>query len=508
MKNTGVTLNHTMSQREFWARTIIGLALSVASAALITVAFAPYNLWALIWMGFVPGLLAQYRIMPKRIAWLAAGVYVGGFIQGYIGPVFADGVWFMKYLGPIIGAIVALASMGAIAFQERTHCCWFVLQGAVGWVGIEMIRSLIPIAGTWGFVAYALYQQPWLIQPVSIFGIFGQDLLIMLVNYALALGTMALYDRFGPGSPRVSVQSSLAGRWLIGAGVVALVWIGLSLALFRTPTTPTVRVAAIQLARPSSASFPSVEAMRRFLEKDWRRLLDDSRQAAAQGAQLIVWPEEALFFDPQVEHTDELRALAAETGAYVAMGYNVMTERGRRNEATLLAPDREFLGVYGKEHPTSFRGEESITGGTFAAYHTSLGRLGTIICYDFAFTDSARDVTANGAQLIAAPSWDWPAIAAKNYAHPLFRAVENRVALVKADCGYDSAIIDPYGRIIDRAIGSEPSLTVLIADVPLGRANALQTRLGDWVGWLSLAGMVFFIVFDAVTARRETGRKE
>jgi apolipoprotein N-acyltransferase len=85
---------------------------------------------------------------------------------------------------------------------------------------------------------------------------------------------------------------------------------------------------------------------------------------------------------------------------------------------------------------------------------------------------------------------------------------KNRVALVKADCGYDSAIIDPYGRIIDRAIGSEPSLTVLIADVPLGRANALQTRLGDWVGWLSLAGMVFFIVFDAVTARRETGRKE
>lgn len=243
--------------------------------------------------------------------------------------------------------------------------------------------------------------------------------------------------------------------------------------------------------------------MRQFLESDWRRLLDDSRQAAKQGAQLIVWPEEALPFDPQVEHTDELRALAAETGAHLAIGYNVMTEKGRRNEATVLAPDGDFLGVYGKEHPTSFRGEESITAGTFPAYDTSLGTLGTIICYDFAFTDSARDVAANGAQLIAAPSWDWPAIAAKNYAHPLFRAVENRVSIVKADCGYDSAIIDPYGRILDRAISREPTVAMLVADVPLGTGDALQTRLGDWVGWPSLAGLAFFIVLDAITARRE-----
>jgi len=204
-----------------------------------------------------------------------------------------------------------------------------------------------------------------------------------------------------------------------------------------------------------------------------------------------------------VAHTDELRALAAETGAYLAMGYNVMTAEGRRNEATVLAPDGAFLGVYGKEHPTYMRGEESITAGTFPAYDTSLGKLGTIICYDFAFTDSARDVAANGAQIIAAPSWDWPAIATKNYAHPLFRAVENRVALIKADCGYDSAIIDPYGRIIARDVSPEPNVAMLVADVPVGRSNALQTWLGDWIGWLALAGMVFFTVFDTVTARKE-----
>ncbi|GEM_PF-3505826 len=40
-----------------------------------------------------------------------------------------------------------------------------------------MIRGFIPILGTWGFVANTLYSQPWLIQPVSIFSIFGLGLL-------------------------------------------------------------------------------------------------------------------------------------------------------------------------------------------------------------------------------------------------------------------------------------------------------------------------------------------
>ena len=184
-----------VSQREFWVRTIIGLALAAASAAMITLSFAPYNLWPLIWIGFVPGLLAQYRIMPKRLSGLAAGVYVGGFIWGYLGPVFADGIWYMKYLWLIIGVIITLVTIGAVAFQECTRYRWFVLQGVAAWVSVEMIRIFIPVAGTWGFVSYALYQQPWLIQPVSIFGIFGLDVLIMLVNYALAQGAILLYDR-------------------------------------------------------------------------------------------------------------------------------------------------------------------------------------------------------------------------------------------------------------------------------------------------------------------------
>ncbi|RLC95911.1 MAG: hypothetical protein DRI77_09315, partial [Chloroflexi bacterium] len=150
---------------------------------------------------------------------------------------------------------------------------------------------------------------------------------------------------------------------------------------------------------------------------------------AEQGAQLIVWHEGALPFDPQAEHTADgssalttsLQALAAETGAHLVIGYAVKTEQGLRNEVTVLTPEGEFLGVYGKAHPVAWGGETSLTRGDYPAYDTFLGRIGTIICYDLDFTDTARKVARNGAQIIGVPSFDWPAIAAKHYSHIVFR---------------------------------------------------------------------------------------
>jgi apolipoprotein N-acyltransferase len=55
----------------------------------------------------------------------------------------------------------------------------------------------IPALGTWGFLGYALYRQPWLIQPVRSVGIFGLDLLIALANYALAMAAIAWLDGRG-----------------------------------------------------------------------------------------------------------------------------------------------------------------------------------------------------------------------------------------------------------------------------------------------------------------------
>ena len=472
-------------------RILAGLALAGLSGLLLTLAFPPYNLWPLILVGFVPAVVAQHRVMPRPLSGLAYGVALGGFFWGYFGPMFAHTVWFMEWLPLIVAVIATVLSGGDRAFHERTGYRWFVLNGAVVWVGIEAIRGFAPVIGTGGFVAYALYEQPWLIQPVGVFSIYGLSLLIMAINYALALGVLALLD----GRVRLEplpgpVAGPLARRWLGGLAAVTLAWAGLSLTLLgQAATTERVQVAALQPGWVGAQGAGGT-------------LIAQTRQAAAQGAQLVVWSEGGLDHDPQARDTAAYQALAPETNTHIVIGYGVRTPQGWRNEATLLAPDGRFLGVYGKDHPVVWLGETSISRGTYPVYQTALGPLGTIICYDLDFTDTARKVAANGARLIAAPSNDWAGLAEQQYTFLVFRAVENRVAVVKADSGLDSAIIAPTGEIVARAVSAAPRAGILLAPVALGRADAPLIRLGDWVGWLCIVGTLVFAVLGPVTQRR------
>ncbi len=476
-------------------RVIAGLALAGASGVLLTLSFPPYDLWPLVWVGFVPTIVAQHRIMPRRLSGLAYGVGLGSFFWGYFGPMFANTVWFMEWLPLIVAVVATLLSNGDQAFQERTHYRWFVLEGAVVWVGIEAIRGLAPVVGTGGFVAYALYSQPWLIQPVGIFSIYGLGLLVMLVNYAVALGALALIDRSPKSALRdaqaTSVRGKLAGSWLVGIVATLVLWsvLGVSLLDQATVAGSSVRVAAIQPgASPDQESRTGV-------------LFEQTRRAASQGVQIAVWPEGALNYDPQVSHTEDFRALVRETGVYLVLGYGFRTPAGLRNEAIVLTPQGEFLEPYGKDHAVTWLGETSVTGGNYPTYETAVGTLGTIICYDLNFTDTARKIAGNGAQVIAVPSNDWPALATKQYSNLALRAVENRVTLIKADTQYDSAIIDPTGRIVSIGVSTRPLQNILVADVPLGRANALVIQFGDWMGWLCIAGTVAFMVLDISTRR-------
>jgi apolipoprotein N-acyltransferase len=228
-------------------------------------------------------------------------------------------------------------------------------------------------------------------------------------------------------------------------------------------------------------------------------LAAQTRAAASQGAQLIVWPEMGLGFDPQVESTAELQALAAETNAYLVIGYVLdeaaASSAGFRNEAVILTPAGQFQGVYSKKHPMIASGEpRSVNAGRYPVTETSIGRLATMICFDAHFTDVARRLGIQGAQIIANPSLFGPPIAELPYTQVVFRAIENRTAVIMADVAYNSAIVDGYGRVHQLAITPKGAQTTLIADVPWGTGNTLYARLGDWLGWLSLAGLICFFV--------------
>ena len=480
-----------------YKRILFGIAFSALSAVLFGLAFPPYHLWPLIFVGLVPMIVAQHRVMPKKLSGLAYGIGVGGFFGFYFRGMFT-GVWFMRALPLFIGLFSALATWRERRFHRRTAYRWFLLQGPALWVAIEFLRGVVPVIGTWGFAPYALYDQPWLIQPVSMMSIYGLSFLIIMVNYALGLVALKLFDQVLQSDDDLNLNWSQVGQRAILAVLCLSLWVGASVMIDQSSDiadSQSVRVAAIHPAFKVQS------------DEGVQKLIDLTRDAASEGAELVVWNEGALPFNPQQSHTEALKSLTAEADVYLVIGYAYETERGYRNEAVILTPQGSFLGPYGKAHPVAWSGETSVTSGPYQDYSTALGRLGMIICYDLDFTDSARQVARAGAQLVAVPSFDWKKIASKHYTHLVFRAVENRVAMVKADVGFDSAIIDPSGRILERTVTPKPEADILIADLPLGSGDAPLIRLGDWFGYLAVAGMLAFVAFDLIVARARSRRQ-
>lgn len=479
----------------------LGIALSALSGVMLLLAFPPYGLWPLAWFALVPGLLAQYRLMPAKWTSLASAVYSGVWLGPFLARLFGPGYGpIFQYLGVWI-AILNLFLAKDRKFHELSKYRWFILQGVIVWVGFEMIRAtFIPVIATSAFIGYTQATQTWLIQPVSIFSVYALNLVIILINYALAQGAMAWLDRKWTAADVVPVDADSTRRWLVGTSVVLAVWIGLSLVIVNAmPDTPKLRVASVRPNFPLPAHLDDVNTSQIRFDT----FVAQAREAAAQGAQVIYTPEMMFNFDPQVEYTGQFRALAKETGAYIFITYSVSIEgQDWRNESVMLSPEGEFSQVYGKYHTWMIGEPPTPSAGVFPVYETPLGKLAGMICHDANYTDVARKLTANGAQIIAAPYREFGGFGEQAWTNALFRAVENRVAVVVSGVATVSAIVNPDGSIVDLDTDINGSRAILVGDVSLGPGNAPYTSLGDVLGWASLAGYVFFMFFPSVIERR------
>lgn len=474
----------------------LGLGLAALSGVLAIASFEDVHIDGLIWFAFVPAIVAQHRWLPPRWSGLGLGIAVGLMYQGYLGPGLsnADLAWYLYVYGLWIGLLVTLLSARSRRFHAATNYRWFVLTAPLVWVALDFARTGLTevAAGSWGMVAYALYDRPMLLQPVSITGIHGLNLLILAVNWAIALAVLRALDaRYGAPVDRGEVPRDVAVKAGGVVLVIAVAWIATSLLIFATePDASTVRVAAVQpdpFTPDKTADISEEEELARDLEQ--------SAYAAALGAELIVWHEAGLRFDPRTEAGAEIAAFADEHDVHLAVGWQVPTEGGRRyNEVATFDPDGQVLGSYGKSHPGEFAGDYSDRQGEYIVYDAPWGSFGSIICFDLDFLDSARRVAALGANVLAVSSNDVLGITEKHYTHLVFRAIETRQSAVKADSSYDSAVIDSYGRILAVHADKKTSRATLVADVPIGAGDSFYVRYGDWLGWLAVAGTLALVL--------------
>jgi len=232
------------------------------------------------------------------------------------------------------------------------------------------------------------------------------------------------------------------------------------------------------------------------------------RDAAGQGAELIVLPEKwtvlgtrsDLLAGAQTLDGPAIgwaRALAAELGVDLLAGsfYERTADSPRgSNTSVHVGPDGNVHAVYRKIHLF----DVEVDGSRYAESETedpgdevvlsalSDGTmLGLSICYDLRFPELYRMLTVRGAKVIAVPS-AFTLATTRDHWETLVRAraIENQCFMIAANqigehaggfrCGGRSLIVDPWGTVLAGAPDVE---TAIVTELDLARVDDVRGRL-------------------------------
>lgn len=208
-------------------------------------------------------------------------------------------------------------------------------------------------------------------------------------------------------------------------------------------------------------------------------------------AQLVVLPELALGQETDAMQ-DRLSATAKKLGTFLVAGFE--ETQPLTNAAVLIDSDGNEVLRYHKVHLFGAERWRYQKGREVKAYPP----FGIAICFDTVFPDVVRRLAQQGAKVLAVPNFD-PLVVGYllHHLHAAFlpfRALENRIVIVKADGKGLSQAFDIDGRCVAQAPLGQP--TVLYARVHPSQGNSLTpyTRWGDWFVVLSALGLFCLLV--------------
>lgn len=461
--------------------TILGFLWSLVAILLLIFSMPPFGFWPLAPIGFAVMILAQYRIFPPRVHWLAPSLFMSGFItvmfSDNYGFSFSQIVQFYPVIFVILMVLGWFFSKKSLNKAIITNNRYLALEAALLWVAFDFIRISFSMFGTVGFIGYSFYKFPWLIQPISILGIYGLNFVIVLFGCSLGMLLIKLYDYRIHPTKDLSWIDAPSKFWIILSSSLLCFWFLSSIILFTVQEkNDLVKVAAIC---PNTT--------------DTAKLVEMTKEAAVMGAKVVVWPEGSFIVGNIKDDTKGkfVRDLAKEQDIYlVVVNFIEMGYKGTRNEVILIDPQGEVVGISGKDHPLRLLSESRSTKPTSKAFETEFGKVGTVISYDQMFIDTLRNAAKNGVGLVFAPANEWESNAKINPAYTIFRAVENNISIVKADTWYNTLFVNPKGEIIAFSqVNKGDSAAITVSNIPMGKANTVQKKAGDWFGWVCLIGV-------------------
>ncbi len=482
--------------------------------ALAALGLPSLGLWAFAWFGLVPLVLAANAAPTARRAALCGFVAGFAYHAAALHWIYAT-CRFAQVPAPVSAlAVVALASVLGASWAAAAALARFLSRGvpfaarpfvwALCWTAVASAASRWTARFGVDLLGYTQWSELSLIQAGSWGGPHLLDFVLMLFNAALAEAW--LDERDGGAVAALSVAVALAaGVWAHGAAVLA-----------SRPESrgPAGRVEILQ---------PRIDQYHKWNEAWVAEILDGydellSRPRPAPPA-LVVWPETSIpRWTPRAEPAPEAARWAVKLGAPQLVGIIASADRsgGPANAVQLIAPDGKIDGFYAKRQLVPFGefvplrswvpryvidrwlmildtlGDLEAGEARQPLLNTAWGPTAVTICYEAIFPRWPRLDASRGARLlvnITNDAWyldTWGP--RQHYRVNRFRAIENRLSVVRAGNNGVSAVIDPWGVTTAELPLNERGR--LDAEVPLEDAfpaRSFYSRHGDWLGTACLA---------------------
>ncbi len=484
---------------------------ALLSGAMLTASFPPSKLSFLAWFALVPLLKAidnesffgafKYGFIAGAVHYLTLLYWIVVVLERY------GSLNAIVSLGPLILLCLYLALYPAFFSALTTYLTgsrFFLLFMPGIWVGLEYVRAKLLTGFPWCLLGYTQYDHLHFIQVADLCGVYGVSFLIVLLNGLVYHLFFHLYNK----NRRLLKWEVLITALLVSA---TLAYGHFRLSADKREKEVRRQVNAVVIQGNIDQSLKWETSYQAKTMETYQRL---TRAAFDFNPELIVWPETSVpfFFQDDVNFSPKIYLLSRESDTLLVFGspaYKKHYEKTKYyNRAYLITPDntppqyydkvrlvpfgeyiplKKYLFFINRLVPAAGDFEQGNRVAPLKGKHLSMGVL---ICFEAIFPDLARAHAMAGANLLVNLTNDaWFGSTSAPYQHlsmTVFRAVENRLPLIRAANTGFSAFIRPQGEIIALStLFNEKTLKASI-DIP-NAPLTFYARFGDLFAFSLLA---------------------